>query len=339
MPKDVPVPETTAAVTAGPGAALKTAREARGASVQDVADVLNLTVAVVEDLEAQAWDRLPGPAFTKGYLRAYAKLVDLDGVELVGAYGNEIGDPQTAALGSKLSGAESARFTEMIEKQPGAVLTGAVAAVVVVVALVIWMVWPDTSSVREDVVGRQPPASSPAPSPATSPAASPAAGTRSPATAPSIPIDAAPAGSSAVSKVIESAGQSASEAQVVDDAPALASPPEVQRDADVVEELPDSSLAGEGVDAPQAEAVEPALDDDRLSLLFSEDCWVEVRDATGRNIHSDLGRSGDQLELAGRAPFRVLLGYAPGVELSFNDEPVALAPHTRNNVASLVLGQ
>jgi cytoskeleton protein RodZ len=88
------------------------------------------------------------------------------------------------------------------------------------------------------------------------------------------------------------------------------------------------------VDTAVAEAGE-----DRLSMLFSEDCWVEVRDAAGRNIHSDLGRPGALLELSGKAPFRVLLGYAPGVELSFNDEPVALAPHTRNNVASLVLGQ
>jgi len=41
----------------------------------------------------------------------------------------------------------------------------------------------------------------------------------------------------------------------------------------------------------------------------------------------------------GQAPFRVLLGYAPGVQMSFNGETVVLAPHTRNNVATLVLGQ
>jgi len=79
--------------------------------------------------------------------------------------------------------------------------------------------------------------------------------------------------------------------------------------------------------------------DDQLRFVFSEDCWVEVRSATGRNLFSDLGRSGSTLSLVGEGPFRILLGYAPGAEVAFNGEQVALAPHTRNNVATLVLGQ
>jgi cytoskeleton protein RodZ len=78
--------------------------------------------------------------------------------------------------------------------------------------------------------------------------------------------------------------------------------------------------------------------DDRLGLAFSDDCWVEVRDLEGRRLYSNLSRGGSELTLAGQGPFRVLLGYAPGASLRFNDEPVPLEPHTRNNVASLVLG-
>jgi cytoskeleton protein RodZ len=78
---------------------------------------------------------------------------------------------------------------------------------------------------------------------------------------------------------------------------------------------------------------------DRLEFRFTEDCWVEIKSATGASLYSDLSRSGGSLELVGQAPFRILLGYAPGVSMSFNAEAVALAPHTRNNVANLVLGQ
>jgi cytoskeleton protein RodZ len=79
--------------------------------------------------------------------------------------------------------------------------------------------------------------------------------------------------------------------------------------------------------------------DQRLRLDFSADSWVEIRDAGGAVVYSNLNKAGTQLELVGQGPFRILLGYAPGVTLAFEGEPVALAPHTRNNVATLVLGQ
>jgi len=79
--------------------------------------------------------------------------------------------------------------------------------------------------------------------------------------------------------------------------------------------------------------------DDRVVLHFTDDCWVEVKTLDGESLYSNLNRAGATLELTGRAPFRVLLGYAPGVSLEFNGEPVALSRYSRNNVANLVLGQ
>ena len=82
-----------------------------------------------------------------------------------------------------------------------------------------------------------------------------------------------------------------------------------------------------------------AFGDDVLEFRFTEECWVEIKSNTGRNLYSDLSRAGQTLRLTGAGPFRILLGYAPGVRLAYNDESVALGPHTRNNVATLVLGQ
>jgi cytoskeleton protein RodZ len=66
---------------------------------------------------------------------------------------------------------------------------------------------------------------------------------------------------------------------------------------------------------------------------------VEIKDTKGSSVYSDLSKSGDSLELIGRPPFHILLGNAPAVTLAFNGERVALSPHTRNNVGTLVLGQ
>jgi cytoskeleton protein RodZ len=79
--------------------------------------------------------------------------------------------------------------------------------------------------------------------------------------------------------------------------------------------------------------------EDLIRFTFNDECWVEVKTLGGENLYSDLNRAGRTLMLQGRGPFRILLGYAPGVELEFNGEPVPLARYTRNNVASLVLGE
>ena len=64
------------------------------------------------------------------------------------------------------------------------------------------------------------------------------------------------------------------------------------------------------------------------------ECWVHVRDADGQSVYQDLNRSGETVELWGRAPFRIRLGYAPAVSLTYNGR-VALRPFTRNDVANL----
>jgi cytoskeleton protein RodZ len=111
--------------------------------------------------------------------------------------------------------------------------------------------------------------------------------------------------------------------------------------ADVLADVED-----DGLDAVHAAAARPPQSlvrrispegEDRVDFEFSEDCWVEVADAGGRNF-SDLARAGDTLVLVGQAPFRIRLGYGPGASVAFNGQVVALAPHTRrSNVTFLVL--
>jgi cytoskeleton protein RodZ len=62
----------------GPGVALRAARTAQNLSVGEVARQLRLSVAQVEALEANAFERLPGPVFVRGFLRNYARLMHLD---------------------------------------------------------------------------------------------------------------------------------------------------------------------------------------------------------------------------------------------------------------------
>lgn len=60
-----------------PGQRLKAAREEAGMALADVAERLRLSTSIVKALEADDYERLPGAAFVKGYLRNYARLVGL----------------------------------------------------------------------------------------------------------------------------------------------------------------------------------------------------------------------------------------------------------------------
>ena len=61
-----------------PGEQLRNARQGYHWSVEDVAANLNLTVEMVKALESGDTEALPGPTFVRGYLRAYARLMEID---------------------------------------------------------------------------------------------------------------------------------------------------------------------------------------------------------------------------------------------------------------------
>jgi cytoskeleton protein RodZ len=71
-----------------------------------------------------------------------------------------------------------------------------------------------------------------------------------------------------------------------------------------------------------AAAVAATSDIDKLSLRFSADCWIEIKDRDNKLLVATLKHADEQLQLEGRGPFKVLLGYAPGVAMAYNGTPV-----------------
>ena len=57
---------------------LSNERVKRGLSLQEVADRLKLSRKQLEAIENDEYDKLPGPAFARGFVRNYAKLLGLD---------------------------------------------------------------------------------------------------------------------------------------------------------------------------------------------------------------------------------------------------------------------
>lgn len=74
------------ALTESPGQQLRTQRQARGIEIERIASQLHLRKDVVDALEQDRYDVLPAPVYVAGYLRNYARLLDLDAAALVQAY-------------------------------------------------------------------------------------------------------------------------------------------------------------------------------------------------------------------------------------------------------------
>jgi cytoskeleton protein RodZ len=74
-----------------------------------------------------------------------------------------------------------------------------------------------------------------------------------------------------------------------------------------------------------------------VRLNFARDAWVEVKDATGSIVFSQLNTAGSERIVRGQPPFQLVVGNASGVTVTYNAREVDLAPHTRTDVARITL--
>jgi cytoskeleton protein RodZ len=80
-----------------------------------------------------------------------------------------------------------------------------------------------------------------------------------------------------------------------------------------------------------------ASNGDRLEFRFTDESWVEVKDADGKTLLSQLNAAGSQKVVEGRAPFTLVIGNASAVQLRHNDASVDLKPHMKVDVARMTL--
>ena len=90
MSVDEPLALESPEAIKGASALLTEARERLGLSQKEVADQLYLTTSFIKHIDDGEFSRIPKPAFIKGYLRTYARVVGLSGDEIVALYDAEL---------------------------------------------------------------------------------------------------------------------------------------------------------------------------------------------------------------------------------------------------------
>jgi len=95
-----------------------------------------------------------------------------------------------------------------------------------------------------------------------------------------------------------------------------------------------SSTQAQSQSATAPEAA-PAMG--RIVLHFDAESWVEIRDASGKVLLSQLNPAGSERAVQGTPPFSVVVGNAQHVQLTYDGQPFDLAPHIRVEVARFSL--
>lgn len=109
--------------------------------------------------------------------------------------------------------------------------------------------------------------------------------------------------------------------------PAAAGQPTAQAE-DPVTATPPADAAGQPAPKPGVQ---------QLIFSFDGSSWVEVKDAAGHTVFSQMNAKGTTQVVEGRPPFQLVVGNASQVRLQYKDQPVDLRPHTRVEVARLTL--
>ncbi|MBB6341551.1 cytoskeleton protein RodZ [Pseudomonas fluvialis] len=337
--------DVLAAVQINPGQTLRMAREAKGMEVADAARSLNMSESMLRNVEAGAFDKLNGHTFARGYVRAYAKLLGLDQEQLVTAFDRYTGTDATGSEVRTLGRLEEpVRVSQNLMRMLSvAVLAGG--------ALLTYLVWPEKAAEKAvSEIGIEHVEVESADGTTQihlldEPEDQAVAEANKPAEVEPVPAAAelsAPASPAVAAGEITAPLASAASVPAVPVTPAAATPAAAVPPA-AAPVVPDSAPAAPVAAAPlatqppvvQAVPAGQAL----VQVQFSADCWTQLTDADGKVLFSALKRKGDTLELAGKPPFELRLGYARGAQVSLNGQPVDVAPFTSGETARMKLGQ
>lgn len=304
-----------------PGKQLRMARESLGKTIQMVADELRLPDNYIQWIEEGAYEKFPGLVFCRGYIRSYARLLEVDAEQLVAKFDHQHGISQHSSKPIQ----SVTKVQQQVELGHSRMKFSVLIFVVLLIALTFW--WWKTqyglAIVQQPVVdapiavettdGNElilPPLQDEQPVEQ----AAAAELQQEPE-----PVDLTPEQVEMLKQQLD-AGKSASVAPVVN-----------------TEKVELNLIAAAPVPAP-VESPKPVLGPKRLQIVFNNDCWVTIKDAKGKTLFNNLRTNGQKIDVTGAEPLRVNIGRANTVaKITYGGEAVDISRVSRNNIAKFKL--
>jgi cytoskeleton protein RodZ len=319
------------------GKALREAREQLGLSVNDVANRIKFAARQIEALEADDYAQLPEAAFVRGFVRSYARLLELDPARLIsGLPSSHMKSSATQEIKSveiPMPDAFSSRRHNIILLSAGLVIALSVALFMRLHDRVPEVAEPVTKTTVQplelpNVTTESATAQLPEQNQLPASAPQQTVGV-APLPAPPQAVRAAP---------LPSAPQTVPQ-QAVRIAPVQAPAP--------VPQLPLMAKAAPAAPAVTAGPVpvseQPKVkapvntSEHALRFEFDEDAWVELKDGNDKILTSKMHRAGSLVRITGKAPLVVTIGNAHAVRLFDNGKIINLERYMTADVAHVKL--
>ncbi|MDC9582329.1 cytoskeleton protein RodZ [Xenorhabdus sp. PR6a] len=301
------------------GQILRQAREKHELSQQTVADRLCLKLSTVRDIEE---DNIPSnisPTFLRGYIRAYAKLVQVPESEILITL-----DKQIPSKAIKTSPMQSFSAGKKRKKRDGWLMKITWAVIIVLLGMtVLW--WWQNHKVQQTELSSMA-AQSNTPNAQVTTGSDETSGADN-ISAPIKENQSAAAAQGGVSQ--EQTSPAVNGTGVNSNTPESSSVPATTENAAAA-----SAETNQAVVSPSSTDVNSisAVDNNELVVDFSGECWLEVKDAKGKLLFSGIKKKGDNLKLVGNLPYSVNIGAPARVKVQFQGKPVDLSVFIKKGI-------
>ncbi len=291
--------ENTASKTVG--TTLREAREACAYSVAYVAAHTHLKEDVIVALENDNHDQLPSPVFIKGYIRSYAKLLDVDVEDLLGEY------TQASVVEYVTPEVKKPKKVRSSGADPVVIWSSVTVIALLVGLLTTWWLHRDDANPVElaSVVEQFDNVESNTDKQAAEIQQSEQRD------------ESHQVGLGTVDPKNISNTQNASPLVAEVEQPDITEPDQVA--SEQITTIIESPVSGGDIDKV------------RITVRYTQESWTEIFDARKRRLLHGLIKPGATRVISGQAPFNVFLGNSPGVELEINGKPFDHSVYMRRN--------
>lgn len=283
------------------GTLLTRAREKLSFSQKDIASRLNLREAVIAALDANDFDKLPAPTYVRGYIRSYARVINLNADSLINLYEGVAEAPPEILPDVQPVVQASSR------DNPVKAMTYLVTFTLVIL-IIAW--WQGQHIVSTDFFASNTKTSS---------------GGKYPGGFTYTYDVVNHPDTLELSEIDELDNSGLKDMKIVDL-------------SKTSESKPDDILSIEDSLNLNAQTnLNILANSDTLKMELTAESWVEVYDVLGEKLYRGLAKPGEKISIIGTAPLSVKLGNARAVSVNFNGKAFDTSTYTKAGVARFLL--
>lgn len=289
------------------GSTLAATRQTKNYTVDDVREHLKIPHDVIEAIESNNIEALPAAIFTQGYLRAYAKFLEISEDDILEAYNRAVPHGAAANLKSRSSLRNEASSQSPLFKTITLLLV--VSGIATLIFGGIQYYQEKADDMETELESRQ-----------------------ESFTGHSLDSPAEPQ-----LDIRQNARLTSDDELIVGSVDSIEYS-EAENIADESESLATEQTSVSTMSAEKIEEAPVVAVNDVIEILAERGSWVQVRDATNKRLFNNMIPVGGKQKLEGEAPFRISLGNARSTRVLINDLEVDMSNRiTRKNIATFTV--